>query len=103
MDVFLLPTQYEIFGMVLLEAMYFGVPIVTTLNGGSSMLINNKYGKICKLQDIDSWVDSVEELVMLREDEKIKISRYIKNNYTWDKLSERFLEVYKKMNRRAIK
>lgn len=102
-DVFLLPTQYEIFGMVLLEAMYFGVPIVTTLNGGSSMLINNKYGKICKLQDIDSWVDSVEELVMLREDEKIKISRYIKNNYTWDKLSERFLEVYKKMNRRAIK
>ena len=96
-DVFVLPTQYEIFGMVLLEAMYFGVPVVTTLNGGSSMLIaNNKYGQICDLQQINTWVDSIEELAILKADEKEKISKYIKENYTWDKLSDKFIEVYKK-------
>ena len=38
---FLLPTRYEIFGMVLLEAMYFGLPALSSRNGGSSVLIRD--------------------------------------------------------------
>ena len=38
---FLLPTRYEIFGMVLLEAMYFGLPALSSWNGGSSVLIRD--------------------------------------------------------------
>lgn len=40
-DFFLLPTEYEIFGMVLLEAMYYKTVVLTTDNGGSSTLIDN--------------------------------------------------------------
>ena len=40
-DFFLLPTKYEIFGMVLLEAMYYKTVVLTTDNGGSSTLIDN--------------------------------------------------------------
>lgn len=50
-DAFLLPTRYEIFGMVLLEAMYYGLPVFTTYNGGSSTLINNENGIIIENTD----------------------------------------------------
>ena len=55
-DIFILPSQYEIFGMVLLEAMYFGLPVLTTLNGGSSTLIKNEEnGFICELDEKEKW------------------------------------------------
>lgn len=38
---FLFPSTYEIFGMVLMEAMYFGLPVISCENGGSTMLIKN--------------------------------------------------------------
>jgi glycosyltransferase involved in cell wall biosynthesis len=38
---FLLPSVLEIFGMVLLEAMYFGAPVVCSRNGGSLTLIED--------------------------------------------------------------
>ncbi|WP_342429082.1 glycosyltransferase family 4 protein [Paenibacillus sp. FSL L8-0158] len=40
-DVMLFPTQYDIFGMVLLESMLFRVPIVSSVNGGSVTLIED--------------------------------------------------------------
>ncbi|MCP3744323.1 glycosyltransferase family 4 protein [Paenibacillus sp. A3M_27_13] len=40
-DVMLFPTQYDIFGMVLLESMLFRVPIISSVNGGSVTLIED--------------------------------------------------------------
>ena len=34
-DCMLFPSIYEIFGMVLMEAMYFGIPVITSDNGGA--------------------------------------------------------------------
>lgn len=101
-DTFLLPTHYEIFGMVLLEAMYFGIPTITTLNGGSSTLITNEEnGFVCSL-DINEWSNSILKLL---NDKKLK-NRIINNSinkirteYTWDNLSDKFIEVYKKVVR----
>lgn len=99
-DVFLLPTIYEIFGMVLLEAMYFGAPVITTYNGGSDMLIDNeKNGIIIDNFNISDWKESVQRLLSddvlkskIIENAKFKIE----NEFTWDALAEKFIEVYKK-------
>ncbi|MHB0863643.1 glycosyltransferase family 4 protein [Paenibacillus sp. SEL3] len=40
-DMMLFPTQYDIFGMVLLESMLFRVPIISSVNGGSVTLIED--------------------------------------------------------------
>lgn len=59
-NVFILPTKYEIFGMVILESMYFGVPVVTSLNGGSSMLIENeKNGYILENFIVEEWSNRI--------------------------------------------
>lgn len=99
-ELFLLPTQYEIFGMVLLEAMYFGLPAITTLNGGSSTLIKDKEnGLICELKK-EEWIKWINRIIS--DDEyRIKISKKsqetIKNNYLWDCLANEFMNVYKKV------
>lgn len=57
---FLLPSKLEIFGMVLLEAMYLGTPVITSFNGGSSMLIEGREtGQIIEEFEVDKWVQAI--------------------------------------------
>lgn len=98
-DVFLLPTQYDIYGMVYLEAMYFGVPVVTTLCGGSSTLMEDeKSGYIRQLGDVYGWCEAIIE-ILTDEDGKEKMAReeqkIIKEEYLWSKLAIKFEEEYK--------
>lgn len=96
-DVFLLPTRYEIFGMVLLEAMYFGLPVITTRNGGSCTLMNPENGIVIDGFDAVCWAQKIGGL--LSNDEcRRKIGenahRTIAEEYTWDSLADRFLQIY---------
>lgn len=60
---FLFPTKYDIFGMVLMEAMYFGVPIISSINGGSTTLIESgENGFVCDLK-CDLWVQATQEII----------------------------------------
>ena len=57
---FLLPSKLEIFGMVLLEAMYLKAPVISSRNGGSVTLIENrKTGQIVSEFDVIKWTDAV--------------------------------------------
>ena len=53
----LFPSNYEIFGLVLAEAVYFGLPVVSTLNGGSDMLIKSSaQGYIVPTFEMEDWM-----------------------------------------------
>lgn len=97
-EIFLLPTQYEIFGMVLLEAMYFGTIPFTTMNGGSSTLIQNgKNGFICGLDNKDDWIRLIVKILENSKDEidiSLNAKKTIRDNYTWDKLVDQFINIY---------
>ena len=96
-DLFLLPTSYEIFGMVILEAMYFGVPVLTTMNGGSDILIENeKSGYVIPELDIDKW--ALECVKILSQDNSSLITlahNTIVMHFTWDVLADKFIECFK--------
>ena len=96
-DAFLLPTRYEIFGMVLLEAMYYGLPVFTTYNGGSSTLVNESNGVVINSLDVSEWSGKISQ-VLTDENRCVEIGKSahqtIADNYTWDALADKFLEVY---------
>lgn len=98
-DFFLLPTLYEIFGMVLLESMFFGVVPLTTMNGGSDMLIENgENGFIINVMDPDIWANTISNVIINKEKLNImknKASDTIRKNFTWDALANRFIYEYK--------
>ena len=96
-DAFLLPTRYEIFGMVLLEAMYFGLPVFTTYNGGSSVLIDGNNGVVIREMYPDVWSDRI--IKVLEDDDLCRsmgesAAKTISTGYTWDALSEKFIQLY---------
>ena len=65
-DVFVFPTFYhnECFPLVLLEAMQYGLPIITTDEGGiSDMIENGVNGLICKKRDAESLAACLEKLI----------------------------------------
>ena len=98
-EVYVLPTQYDIFGMVYLEAMYFGIPIITTLCGGSSLLIEEgKNGYIRNCDNIDEWTRLIVDIAE-NEDLKERMSKNstkkIEDEYLWSKLAIKFEKEYK--------
>lgn len=98
-DVFLFTTNYDIFGMVLLEAMYYGVVPLSSLNGGSVTLIENGCdGFVFKEYDTEKWMGIIKALhddPELLGSLKRNAHRKIQEHFTWDALSQQFIEIYK--------
>lgn len=97
-DFFLLPTEYEIFGMVLLEAMYYGNVVLTTPNGGSSMLVENgANGFIMDSADEEAWADCINKLYRNPDAMRqvgMQAAKTVAERYTWDSLADVILGAY---------
>lgn len=97
-DIFLFTTNYDIFGMVLLEAMYYGAVPASSLNGGSKTLIDDgKDGLIMDNYDVNTWIERITHLIKNREQlDKLKSNAHdkIANHFTWDALAEKFIKSY---------
>lgn len=99
-DIFLLPTEYEIFGMVLLEAMYYGLTVFTTYNGGSSTLIQNEInGFVVDEFDLDKWTRAISKAIENKMTDNIgkRAHETVMEGYLWDRLADNFLNSYKNL------
>ena len=94
---FLFPSTYEIFGMVLMEAMFFSIPVISSPNGGSSMLLKNgQNGYIQDNLNVDEWVETILKIKNEGNDISVNGRDTIVNHFTWDSLVEKFISVYEK-------
>ena len=98
-DLFLLASSYEIYGMVLLESMFFGCPVLSTKTAGAETLIKNgKDGVILGgALDANHWADTIRMLFGTQA--KIEVmgkcaSNKIKDHFIWSKACENFMELY---------
>lgn len=93
--IFLLPSVQEIFGMVLLEAMHFSVPIISSLNGGSGTLIESEVnGIIIPTFETQKWVDKISHLLEDNQRRKAigkSAHKTVDEHYLWDSISEKMI------------
>lgn len=95
---FMLPSKKEIFGMVLLEAMYFGSPVFSSYNGGALTLIENgKNGFIFNNYDKKIWAKAFMKFYANDTKRRIIVANAnetIKNKFMRDSLCDKILEKY---------
>ncbi len=61
-DVFVFPTLVEGMGLVILEAMASGLPVITTPNGPGDIVRDGVDGFVIPIRDVDAIVDRLERL-----------------------------------------
>lgn len=96
-DVFVLPTLYEGFGQVFLEAMASGLPIVTTdVAGNKEIVEDRKNGILVKPKSSAEVADAAVNLLTNRNlRAKMKSNNLRKaRNYDWKKVAKMFIKTY---------
>jgi glycosyltransferase involved in cell wall biosynthesis len=97
MDLFVLPSIKETFGVVIIEALSSGKPVVSTKCGGPEDIICEEFlGVLCD-SNIDSMYCAID-LVFLNKHkyDPNKIHSYILNNFDQKQISINLVELYKK-------
>lgn len=75
-DCFVLPSRYETFGVVYIEALASGRPVIGALNGGAEDIINNLNGYLIPIDDIDILSEKMIEVydnIESYDEEEIRI------------------------------
>lgn len=101
-DLFLLPSEKESFGLVALEAMVHGVPVVCSDAGGLPEVVENGYsGYLCPVGDINSMA---EKSIYILKDPEIH-ERFKKQAFESCKKFDinKIVVNYEKLYARAIK
>jgi D-inositol-3-phosphate glycosyltransferase len=99
-DVLVMPSYYESFGMVALEAMACGTPVIASQVGGLPFLVQNGItGFVVPGGNPEALVKPLTELMSnpeLRSQMGKRAASYAEN-YSWSVISRRIAEVYADM------
>lgn len=97
-DVFLFPTTYDAFGMVVLEAMAMGLPVIVSRDAGAAELIEHTEDGILLNDPLDAK-EAAEWLRRLESDKSRARSLGEKaahkaQSQNWDRVAERTMSLY---------
>jgi glycosyltransferase involved in cell wall biosynthesis len=99
--VLVLPSTVEGFGIVLIEAMAAGAPVlVADIPALRELIENGQTGLLFKARNVDELKAKLE-LVLKEEDLRARLSKngynMVRRNFTWDKVAERVEDVFKNL------
>lgn len=93
-DCFVLSSLYETFGVVLIEALSCGLPVVATRCGGpESIVVNEDLGILCDI-DADSIGKAMKQVTERKYNSNI-IRQYVLDNYSDEVIGNNYLSIYK--------
>jgi glycosyltransferase involved in cell wall biosynthesis len=103
-DIFLFPSPYDAFGMVVSEAMACGLPVITSRQAGASELIRSGHNGFVveNAGDADAFATHVKRLASNRElrAQTSRAARECAEQHTWDDVATRTMRVYEQASAR---
>ncbi|WP_089721719.1 glycosyltransferase [Candidatus Entotheonella palauensis] len=99
-DLLVMPSHYESFGMVVLEAMACGTPVVASHVGGlASTVLPGQTGFLAPVGDVQAFAQAVEQLIGAPELwQSMSEAAYLRAQaYTWPRIMKRTLQLYREV------
>jgi len=95
-DFMIHPSFIESFGIVMVEALAAGLPVVSTFNGGAEDIITNEVGILVKADDVNELVAGIMMLFNRWHDfDPSSIRRYGLNLFSMESVATRTINVYR--------
>lgn len=99
-DCFVLPSRYETFGVVYIEAMACGKPVIAVANGGPDEFVHDFNGILIQPEREDELVQSLEKMITATGQldspyQPEKIAAYVEEKFSYRAIAEQLERVYK--------
>jgi len=104
-DLFAFPSRYEPFGMVVLEAMASGLPVITAKTAGVAALITPDCGMV--LANPEDAITLAQMLVKLVKDADLRLQlgqtgRAIAEQHSWASKAQQYLDLLENLDRNSL-
>lgn len=97
-DIFVLPSRVEGFGLTIVEAMASKIPVIASNIDGPREIINERYGILFEKENYKELAEKIIELIennnLINTDE---VYNYAKSNYDITYMANRYYNLYKKV------
>jgi L-malate glycosyltransferase len=94
-DVFVLPSQYETFGVVLIEALACGKPVIATKTDGPNSIVNERNGYMVEVDNIEKLFEAMlQSTKSFSQFNKNEIREYCINKFSEKSISDSLKLVY---------
>lgn len=96
-DIFVFPSRLETFGLVVVEAMAAGLPVVASRVGGVTDVVEEgKTGYTFESGDVATLVDGVRKIAVSRDNIKRMghIARQYAETQSWESMMDEVIEIY---------
>lgn len=98
-DIYVLPSQYEIFAISVLEACAFGVPVIITENIGIVNFIKGIAGEVVPFR-MERLLEALERLLKddnLRQQYGQNGKKMVEDIFSWDKVIRDYEQIYQEV------
>lgn len=92
-ELYILSSRHETFGIVLIEAMACGKPVVATRCGGPESIVTEDSGLLCEPNDPQSLAQAIEKALAMEWDSS-KIRQHVEDNFSPELFTKRMINVY---------
>ena len=93
---FVMPSPNEAFGLVTLEALASGLPIVAVEQGGPKETLRDGVGILTRAADAEDFAQGIRRALVQAEDPatRTRHREYVLENYSWYRTFDRLFEIY---------
>lgn len=94
-NVFALASRFETFGVVLIEALSSGKPVISTKNGGANDIVNDSNGILVDVNNIDQFGEKMYYMYKnYNEYDSYKIRKECIRKYSREVVTQKLLNIY---------